>query len=125
MERRHLLTVVLLLAAAGPLHAGDVTGTWTAQTPSRGGGMETTTFEFRVDGKKLSGTVKVSGRTYPIREGTIDGDSLRFHFSVNVGREVNFVHTGKVVGEEIRFAREMQGMGLRTTFVAKRPAERR
>ena len=114
---------LLALVVATTVHlafAADVSGRWTAQTPARGGGTDTTTFEFRVDGKRLTGVVKTAGRDYPIKEGAIEGETVRFHITVNIGREMKFVHTGAVAGEEIRFTRELEGMGLKSDFVAKR-----
>jgi hypothetical protein len=100
--------------------AADVSGRWTAQTPARGGGTDTTTFDFRVDGKRLTGVVKMAGRDYPIKEGAIEAETVRFHITVNIGREIKFVHTGAVAGEEIRFTRELEGIGRKSTFVARR-----
>jgi hypothetical protein len=119
MQRRRLVTL-LVIAIVGLVHAADVTGTWTAQTPSRTGGTDTTIFELRADGKRLTGRVRTAGRDYPIQDGTIDGDALRFHITVNIGRDVRFLHTGTVAGDEIRFTRELEGLGRRSTFVARR-----
>ena len=114
------LVFLLIVATVGMARAADVTGRWTAQTPSMGGGTATATFQFRVDGKTLSGTVTMSSGKYPIKDGTVDGDTVRFYVTVAMGRDVKFVHTGTVAGEEIRFTRELEGMGRRSTFVAKR-----
>ena len=119
-KRRSVAMLLFVIAMVGPVHAADVTGTWTAQTPSRSGGTEPTTFELRADGQKLTGRVRTSGRDYPIQDGTVDGDMVRFHFTVNIGREVKFLHTGTVAGDEIRFTRELEGLGRRSTFVARR-----
>jgi hypothetical protein len=119
MKRLALLVFLIVLGVHVAL-AADVTGTWTAQTPARNGGTDTTTFQFRVDGKALAGTVRMAGNDYAIKEGTTDGETVRFHVTVNIGREVKFVHTGTVAGEEIRFVRELQGLGRKSTFVAKR-----
>ena len=119
MKRLALFALVIVLVEHVAL-AADISGRWTAQTPARGGGTDTTTFEFRVDGKTLAGTVRMAGRDYTIKGGTIDGETVRFHVTVNIGREVKFVHTGTVAGEEIRFVREIEGLGVKSTFVAKR-----
>ena len=119
MKRLALLGLLIVLGVHVAL-AADVTGTWTAQTPARNGGNDTTTFQFRVDGKTLAGTVRMAGNDYAIKEGTTDGETIRFHVTVNIGREVRFVHTGTVAGEEIRFVREIQGLGRKSTFVARR-----
>jgi hypothetical protein len=114
------LLALVVATSARPALAADVSGRWTAQTPARGGGTDTTTFEFRVDGKSLTGVVTMAGRDYPIKEGAIEGETVRFHVTVNIGREVKFVHTGTIAGEEIRFTRELEGMGRKSSFVARR-----
>ena len=119
MKRPAVIALVVILGIHVAV-AADISGRWTAQTPARGGGTDTTSFEFRVDRKALTGTVTMAGRDYPIKEGTVDDETVRFHVSVNIGREVKFVHTGTVAGEEIRFVREIEGMGRKSTFVAKR-----
>src|SRR5262245_22090890 len=58
MKSRLLLSVAafaLLLAAAAV--AADATGKWTADVPGRGGNTVQTTFVFKVEGDKLTGTV--------------------------------------------------------------------
>jgi hypothetical protein len=119
MKRLGLLFVAIAVSVSLAL-AADVSGAWTAQTPSMDGSTNTTTFDLRADGKRLAGTVKMTSGSYPILDGTVDGDTIRFHITVNVGRSVKFVHTGVVAGDEIRFTRELEGMGRRSTFVAKR-----
>ena len=118
--KRFALLALVAATSVRLAFAADVSGRWTAQTPARGGGTDTTTFEFRVDGKRLTGVVKMAGRDYPIKEGAIEGETVRFHITVDIGREIKFVHTGAVAGEEIRFTRELEGIGRKSTFVAKR-----
>jgi hypothetical protein len=119
MKRPSLIALVVILGSHVAV-AADISGKWMAQTPARGGGTDTTTFEFRVDGKALSGTVRMAGKDYAIKDGTTDGETVRFHVSINMGREVKFVHTGTVAAEEIRFVRELEGLGVKSAFVAKR-----
>ena len=119
MKRIALLALVAAMSVRLAF-AADVGGRWTAQTPARGGGTDTTTFEFRVEGKRLTGVVRMAGTDYPIREGTAEGETVRFHITINIGREVKFVHTGAVAGEESRCTRELEGMGRKSAFVATR-----
>lgn len=116
----YTLTLAFAAIISATLVAADLSGTWSAQTPAMDGGTSTTTFEFQVADKTLTGTVKMSSGDYAIQDGVVDGETIRFSITVNMGRDVKFVHTGIVSGDEIRFTRELQGMGRRATFVATR-----
>ena len=73
-----LLGAVMLLAVVAVL-AADVTGKWVAQMPSRQGGTSDTTFEFKVDGATLTGTMaSAQGEPAAISEGKVDGDNISF-----------------------------------------------
>ena len=61
---RTLLLTALLGIFALAASAADVTGKWTAQVPGRGGNTAETTFVFKVDGAKLTGTME-GGRGGP------------------------------------------------------------
>ena len=65
----------LLLAAAS--FAADISGKWTAEVQGRQGAM-TTTFVFKVEGEKLTGTVSGRGGDTAISDGTVKGDELAF-----------------------------------------------
>jgi hypothetical protein len=112
---------ILVITLVMPLRAADVSGTWVGDVPRRDGGVDKTTFELKVDDDRVSGTVTTPVNTYEIKGGLAQGDDVEFYIAVNMGREVRFTYTGKVNGDEIVFSREIQGMAIRTSFVAKRP----
>jgi hypothetical protein len=108
---RKLLVIALLGIFATVLFAADVTGTWKAEVPGRGGNMATNTFVLKQDGAKLTGTVD-AGRGGPteISEGKVEGDTVTF----KVVRETpngkfTSVFKGTVSGSEIKFNRSMEG----------------
>jgi hypothetical protein len=108
---RKLLVTALLGIFATVLFAADVTGTWKAEVPGRGGNMATNTFVLKQDGAKLTGTVD-AGRGGPteISEGKVEGDTVTF----KVVRETpngkfTSVFKGTVSGSEIKFNRSMEG----------------
>jgi len=117
------ITVLLTILAAFALvaAAADITGKWVAQVPGREGQTRETTFNFKVDGDKLTGTVSGrQGQETPISEGKITGDTLSFTVTMEFGgNTVKQIYTGKVVGEEIQFKRE-GGRGAAREFTAKR-----
>jgi hypothetical protein len=97
-----LLVVVAALAA-------DVTGKWVAQIQGRQGSSETT-FNFKQDGTKLTGTIGTQRGENPISEGKVEGDNISFVQTMSMGgNEMKFVYKGKISGDEIKFTREMEG----------------
>jgi hypothetical protein len=110
------IALTLLLASAW---AADISGKWAAETQGRQG-PQTTTFTFKVEGAKLTGTV--SGRQgqpdSEISEGKIDGDNISFVVKrmggPNQDMEMKTTYKGVVSGDEIKFTVErpaMAGMG--------------
>jgi hypothetical protein len=89
--------------------AADVTGKWTAQIPGRQGTTETT-FNFKVEGAKLTGTVSSPQGENPISDGKVSGDDISFTMTMSFGgNEIKFLYKGKVSGNEIKFTREREG----------------
>src|ERR1035441_877281 len=77
-----------LLALAFVAMAADATGKWTMEQAGRGGGPpRVTTFDFKVDGSKLTGSVTAPGRggadptSTAISNGKVDGDKISFEVS--------------------------------------------
>jgi len=101
--------VVLLCVAAAV--AADVTGKWVAQMPGRQGGSPTeTTFTFKQDGTKLTGTITTARGENPISDGKVEGDNISFVQTMSFGgNEMKFVYKGTVSGDEIKFTRGMEG----------------
>src|SRR5436309_6759826 len=92
MRKSLLITTTILLALAFAAVAADVTGKWVAQVAGRNGTQEMT-FNLKVDGGKLTGTVTGGGggrgrrgggggggaaQPAPITDGKIDGDNVSF-----------------------------------------------
>ena len=104
-----LIAAVVLLTLIGTAWAADVTGKWVAQMEGRNGTTETT-FDFKVDGTKLTGTMATSRGENEISEGKVEGDDISFVIVRTFGEnEMKLVYKGKVKGDEITFTREMQG----------------
>lgn len=112
-----LPTLLLLAAAAAlPCFAADVTGKWTAQVPGRDGAAQETTFAFKQDGEKLSGSVTSPRGERAISDGKVTGDSLSFSIETQRGKQT---FTGTISGGEIKFKRE-GGQGQPREFTAKK-----
>jgi autotransporter translocation and assembly factor TamB len=108
---RKLMTTGLLLGLLSlTALAADVTGKWTAQVPGRGGQTREQTFNFKVDGGALTGTVSGRGGDMPIAEGKIDGDTISFSQTMEFnGNSMKLVYKGTVSGDEIKFTRQRDG----------------
>lgn len=114
------LALCALFAVAAS--AADISGKWTAQVPGRGGETRETSFNFKVDGDKLSGTMSgPQGNEIAISDGKVSGDSISFSTTMSMGgNEVKLLFKGKVSGSEIKFTREREGGGRTQEFTAKR-----
>ncbi len=100
----------LVLALVASAWAADVAGKWTAEMQGPQGTSETT-FNFKVEGTTLTGTMTSQMGESAISEGKINGDEISF-VVVRTGRsgnEMKILYKGKVAGDEIKFTREFQG----------------
>lgn len=107
MLKRIALAVLFVTLGAVTAFAADLTGKWTAsvETPR---GTQNLTFDFHVDGAKLTGTVTSPRGDSEIQDGKIDGDNLSFTQSVSFnGNDFKINYTGKVDGDTIKFTRTM------------------
>jgi hypothetical protein len=113
--RKITLTLAGLLALAITAWAADISGKWVGQVP-RGGQTVETTFVFKVDGDKLTGTVSDGrGGTTAIEDGKVSGDTVSFAVTTQRGKRT---FTGAASANEIKFKRE--GGQNPSEFVAKR-----
>jgi hypothetical protein len=108
MTRLPISMIVLTLAA----FAADISGNWKATALGPNGNMERT-FVFKVEGTKVTGetTSTMMGKSV-INDGKIDGDTVTFTITGNIGgNEMKLNYKGKVSGNEIHFTSEMAGGG--------------
>jgi hypothetical protein len=123
-QRTALISLAFLVLAASASFAADVNvdGKWTAEVAGRGGQTRTTTFTFKAEGEKLTGTVSGMQADQPISDGSIKGDAIAFNVVVNFnGNEIKMVYKGTVAGDEIKMVRTREGAeGPGQEIVAKR-----
>lgn len=99
--------------------AADVAGKWSAQidTPI---GLLNYTYEFKVDGAKLTGRAVWEKGDSEIREGKVSGDEIFFVEMMKFeDQEIRIEYKGKVSDGEIKFTRKV-GDFATEEFVAKR-----
>ena len=117
--KRFVIWFTCLLAAAGLLFAADVSGKWTASFDTQIG-VQNYTYDFKVDGEKLTGTAKSNFGEATILEGSVKGDQVSFVENLNFeGQQIRIVYSGKIAGDEIKFTRKV-GDFADETLVAKR-----
>ena len=118
--RRFAVCALFVLAAVGAAaYAADVTGKWTAAIDTQIG-VQNYSYDFKVDGEKLTGIAKSQFSESPIAEGSVKGDEISFVENLKFeGQEVRVVYKGKIAGDEIKFNRQV-GEFASEDFVAKR-----
>ncbi len=121
--RKSLILAALMLAGLVCVYAADITGKWTTQFDSQVG-LQKYTFEFKVDGTKLTGkaisNIAGADATTELTEGKVSGDDVAFVENLNYqGMELKITYKGKVSGDEIKFSRTVGDSGGEE-FVAKR-----
>ena len=120
-SKQFLFAFALIVAAAASVQAADVTGKWTAQVPGRGGQTRETTFNFKAEGEKLTGTMSGMQGDQPIADGKVKGDDISFSMTLSFqGNEMKMTYKGKLAGDEIKFTRQREGTDQSTEFTAKR-----
>ena len=118
--RRFAVCALFVLAAvSAAAFAAGVAGKWTAAIDTQIG-VQNYTYDFKVDGEKLTGIAKSQFSESPIAEGSVKGDEISFVENLKFeGQEVRVVYKGKIAGDEIKFNRQV-GEFASEDFVAKR-----
>jgi len=111
-------SLALLLAVA---MAADISGKWTGDMPGRGGDTTSTTFTFKVDGEKLTGSLTGPQGDIPLQEGTVAGNQISFSTTLNFGgNSIKILYKGTMSGDQIKMTREREGSGQPREFTIKR-----
>ena len=110
---RKLLTLGFLLGLLSlAALAADVTGKWTAQMPGRNGQTRESTFNFKVDGNTVTGTISGPRGDMEISDGKIDGDTITFSQTMEFnGNTMKILYKVTVSGDSINFTRTREGGG--------------
>ncbi len=117
--------ILLMAACLAAAQAADIGGRWTAETLLGPSGSETrlpTTFTFKVDGEKVTGTVHTPRGDFEILDGKIDGDSIKFSALVSVGsNRLKLLYDGRITADGIDFLSKFEGGDRSDHFLATRP----
>jgi hypothetical protein len=117
------LFVSVALLCLVPAFAADISGKWTTSIQT-GIGVMNYTFDFKVEGEKLTGKAVMSmqggSSESAITEGSVKGEEISFVETLKVqGQELKAEYKGKVSGDEIHGSRQVGSYGTEE-FIAKR-----
>jgi hypothetical protein len=133
--KKTLLALVAILSFTFMASAADISGKWVrdpAAAPAGGGGGGRGggggTYEFKVSGDTLTGTVTSMGRggeptVVTIADGKVTGDSFTFSITRpgrGGGDPTKVVYNGKVTGDKLTLSFDM-GRGAQETVLVKAP----
>ncbi len=118
-----VFTLIVLLTAFAAA-ADNITGKWKSEAPGRDGTPTTTTYTFKVDGDKLTGTVSGRRGDTAISEGKVAGDEISFVVVRQMGGEERKIqYKGKVTGDELKLSITFSSDNPPREVVAKRVKE--
>jgi hypothetical protein len=137
--KKTLLALVAVLCFTFMASAADISGKWVrdpnAAAPAGGGGGRPGggggggTYEFKVSGSTLNGTVTTPGRgggdptVTTIADGKVTGDTFTFSITRpgrNGGDPTKVVYNGKIAGDKLVLSFDM-GRGAQETTLVKAP----
>ena len=121
--KRVLLIAFVMLLYVAAAFAADISGRWGTVIKTPIGEMNYT-FEFKVEGEKLTGKAVMSmgseSSESALTEGSVKGDEISFVETLKVqGQELRCEYKGKISGNEIRGSRTVGSYGAEE-FVAQR-----
>jgi hypothetical protein len=97
--------------------ADNGSGKWVADVLTRIGGSQLTTFNLKVEGARLTGTVATPAGERPISEGKVSGSDISFVVVTNLrGATLKTVYKGKVGDGELQFATQQLSSGSGPTL---------
>ncbi len=121
--KRVLLVASVALLGLVPALAADISGKWSTVIKTAIGEMNYT-FDFKVEGEKLTGKALMSmgndSSESALTEGSVKGDEISFVEMLKVqGQELRCEYKGKISGDEIHGSRQVGSYGTEE-FIAKR-----
>lgn len=119
MVRRSIVSMLIVLVAAGVCLAGDFNGRWEGSVKMPDGQELALAFTFKVEGESVSGKVGSAMGELPISNGKIKGDEITFDVDIQ-GNKI--VHHGMLKDGTIDM--KSQGPWGDSQFMLKHAAEK-
>jgi hypothetical protein len=113
--KRKFFNPILLIACFIVVIAviADLNGKWKGTLKTPDGNEIPLTYNFKVDGDKLTGTAETPEGSVPIDSGKVAGDTFKFQVTVDGSA---YPHTGMVYADSCSLAIGFQGTKLHTTL---------
>ena len=92
----------------------DLNGKWKGTIKTPDGNELQVTYNFKVDGDKLTGTVESPGGVVSVDNGKITGDTFSFKVTVDGN---DYPHTGKMYADSCGIDIDFGGSKVHTTVV--------
>lgn len=96
----------------------DLTGKWNGDVKTPEGDIATLTYNFKVDGDKLTGTAESNGNPVNIEEGKVNGNDITFKVTIPEGDVIP--HVGKFYPEADSVAMDLNFKGFKMHTTLKR-----
>ena len=117
--RNTIYSAILLTLFFSLALAPNIDGKWITTVQGPNGDVQLT-FNFKVNGDSLNGSVTSAMGTLPISNGVVDGNKISFDVSIN-GNTIE--HHGRVQGDSINLQVEGSMGGGQFDMVLKRAPE--
>ena len=117
-KRLVLFSALFALVSIVAFAAADVTGRWVGEATGKGGPP---TFTFKQAGSTLTGTSSGRGGDTEISNGKVEGDTISFEVTRDMGDKGKFVthYKGTVSGVTMKLTAETEGRGSRELVLTK------
>jgi hypothetical protein len=114
MIKKTLTTALLILTVISVCFATDITGKWAGKVMDQ----FDVTYDFKVDGEKLTGSTSgPDGTPITLQDGIIKGDDLSFTMAM-MGNDIKV--TGKIKDDVITLSMPGMGGGDAITIILKK-----
>jgi len=115
MKRKAFMTTALVCCFMICLAAiADLNGKWRGSVTAPDGSEIQLTYNFKVDGDKLTGSAESDGREVKIDSGIVKGNDLKF--SVTNTEGIVIPHEGKYYDDSVSMNINFQGTKFHTTL---------
>ena len=113
MKRTLFTGMTLLCFLIVAAIVAELSGKWTGVIKTPDGNSLQVTYNFKVDGDKLSGTAESPAGTVSIDSGKVTGDTFKFQVTVDGNA---YPHTGKLYGDSCGVDIDFGGQKIHTTL---------
>ena len=117
MLKQSLLVITLFLSSV--LTLADLNGKWQGTVKTPDGNEYEVSYNFKVDGEKLTGSVTTQWGENPILDGKVTGDEFSFVQTIN---EMQINHSGRAAGDSLFVKiQRAENPALEAVFKRSRP----